>query len=582
MRETLTIFFVTSTSCRNFSQPRSLWLHAVGLFGRSKGRAYGSPRSVLAGARVYLKAWRWWLTTSSGILYQKWKRMRMKFQVSLYSLLTGRALFLPTVQMVSSHSMVSTSSHTSATKSATLSQSYLTPASSVLSCQSHSDPHVTGTIQPYLKRADGQLQSRTTLRERHSRFDSTAQSQGSGIQRRASTSSRQRSDGRKITSGIVKQRSVSVPKQTFKMGKTSSAVSLKDGKSTSSFQTAVSSVSWKSHESAAEASASFQSDSSPQCVVRDKSVDMENFQAAHSIQSVDTSAGVGTTIKHHLLPTAPQHFTGLTLTSTPAVNPCQTDLNTPPSSTAALPLSHPPSEVFTTVVQLPPGKQPGAISLVELDRLWKNFIASSFGSQETENKETSTQCCAVHQSTTSHSRREPLREINEEHVFETRDAAIQTTPSLTLSPNPSSTTAKTSHHSQRVLQVHTCTCQWSWAELHIHIFSPQYASHPVSHTSHCKNHWGFYGQTLSAAVNSDRRSWRETESYVLISAEQLNLDIPSTVPRRGITDLSSFSVSSKLSLFACKSYFLSVDVTKNRPKMTPLEMYHNSKRYTYK
>lgn len=340
------------------------------------------------------------------------------------------------MQIVSSHSTVSTAaSHTSAT-SATLSKSYLTPASSILSRQSHSDPHVTGTIQPYLKRADGQLRRRTTLRESHSGSDSTAESQASDIQHRAFTSSRQKSDRRKATAGIGKQRSVSV----LKMGKVSSGVSLKDGKSTSSFHTAASSVSWRSHESVAEASASFHCDSSSQCVVRDKSVDMENFQATHSLQNV-------TTIEHHPLPTAPQHSTGSTVTSTPTLNPPQTDLQMNTSETAALPMSHPSG------VQLPPGKQPGTISLIELDQLWKDFIASSLGSQETENSEGSTRHCATLQSTISRSRGEPLRELNEERVFETRDAAIQTTPSLALPQNPS-TTATTSHHNQD-LQVHT-------------------------------------------------------------------------------------------------------------------------------
>lgn len=373
------------------------------------------------------------------------------------------------MQVVSSHSTVSTAaSRTSATS---LSQSYLTPASSVLSRQSHSDPHVTGTIQPYLKKADGQLRRRTTLREGHSGSDSTTESRGSDIRPRASTSLRQKSDGRKTTSGIGKQRSVSVPKRTsstvsFKVGKVSSGVSLKDGRSTSSFQTAASSVSWRSHESAAEASASFHCDSSPQYVVRDKSVDVDNFQAVHSLQSVTTSAGVGTTIEHHPpLPTVPQLSTGPTVTSTPT-DPRQTDLlmNTSTSETAALPMSQPISKVFTSGLQPPPGKQPGTISLVELDQLWKDFIASSLGSQETENREGSTRHCAVHttlQSTTSQSRGEPLRELNEERVFETRDAAIQTTPSLALSQNPS-TTPTTSHHYQHALQVHTlCTCQCS-------------------------------------------------------------------------------------------------------------------------
>ena len=406
---------------------------------------------------------------------------------------------LPPVEMApSNNTLSSTASHSSAISTA-LSQSYLTPASSVSSCRSDSNPHVTGTIQPYLKRAPGQVQRRNT-KEDHSGPVSSDSTESVDNQHRTSSTlsaSRRGTGRRRATTGTAKQTCVqrqSSSTVSFKTAKASSTVSLRTNKSASSFQTAPSSVSLKTSKSreSSKTTASSTSLQSPRCLDTAESLNTESSQAAHSMQSVATSTGVSsTTAGHNLHPptlSGPQDLSpGSTLTS-PALSQCERDSqqNTP---TETIPVTGLPSRVFMTGVQLPPGKQKETISLVELDQLWMDFLASSLGAQQPE-KRSLVRRPAAHtalQPTTCGSGEESLRE---QCSFETRDTAIQTTPSLALSSKPIAF-GVTSHQNQHTFQqVHTHTHHVSVLGVCNYVNIPfiSSSSHHASHTSHYKSH----------------------------------------------------------------------------------------------
>ena len=363
---------------------------------------------------------------------------------------------------------------TASLSSATLSQNYLTPASSVISrSQRHSNPHVTGTVQPYLKKSHCQARKRTPTSKAGQISSSDSTISRSSISTTSSTVATSRSGTSQAAAGRVNQ---SISRQSsstvsFKTAISSSAPNLKPIKSTSNFKKTPSSVSFKtalSHESvttAPSASTSVHSVNSPLAQHTAESLNTETSQAAQQ-SSGETSCTVN----------APQDplTDAATLDSSPTLNQCLTHSQHLTATDDAIPASCLPSRVLTTGVQLPLDKEPATITLAELDKLWMDFLASSLGRNQPEGAATSLSRPTARKPTTPTTPREqPVQD-----TLETRDTAIQTTPSLALS--------EMSHYNQQQVFIYTYTLSLTYS---IHSLSSLHHTshhHHTSHISHCK------------------------------------------------------------------------------------------------
>ena len=361
----------------------------------------------------------------------------------------------PTLSTAASHS------------STALSLSYLTPASSVASCRSQSQsPRLTGTIQPYLRRPRGEDQpGRRAITSKHDRVESVH----SYLSRSSATTSSSSVGATSVVTGgreadPLKQTPVSVPMQasssvlSFKTSKSSSAPSLRQRSSTSNLQSSSSLVQ--------TATARL-----PVCDQGDVS-ETESSPSTHSVHQSETTSSTDVESSRRTKKQLPQTLTapqGSVVHSSVLPSPVVGQGKTHPETTA--PPSHLPSRLFSTGVKLPPNKkQPATISLAELDRLWMDFLASSLGSDSRNehlpgSKVLTASPPAVSQPFTLPSLQREVSSRGEAVSSETRDAGIQTTPSLTFG---------TGHKHHTLPQVYT---------LYTHRYT-----HPPTHTSPTPTH----------------------------------------------------------------------------------------------
>ena len=340
---------------------------------------------------------------------------------------------------------------TAASHSSTaISLSYLTPASSVTSCRSqhHSDNHrphhLTGTIQPYLKRnrSDKDHVQKRTLTQKHgcSGTVDSSQSQDSVSTNFSTTSTAAESTGRPAGSLLIpRQVSSTVSFKTAESQSLKCKQSLPSNfQATPSLSVSADSVtttaSLQSVNAPADDGAQAADNAAAESFNTKCSQTSPNAIAQNSASTPSTVNG-STVALTHTTYSAPQDC--VTRSTSPASSEIhsrhsqtaqtETAMAHTQANTAAVPASsYLPSQVLATRVQL--GGQQATISLAELDKLWTVFLASSLGGGGGGGS--STGLTASPQYTVPHSWQVPRLLRNEMPSSETRDTGIQTTPSL--------------------------------------------------------------------------------------------------------------------------------------------------------
>ena len=438
---------------------------------------------------------------------------------------------------IDARSTQGTISTTASHSSTAPSLSYLTPASSIGSFRSRSrpennNPHITGTIQPYLRRAlktGSQLGSHTHKGVESSRSQKSIPSASSfstawSIQRGESSVAQ-------ATLSLSRKTSSSV---SFKTARSASAPALKSSQSTvnthSEGPRLTSVVVTASNSPSDHRDRDENSNSNVDSGSTQSSAAASSDERLHNIRSQPPTIAQGLSSSKDLPPSTAKpldtSITSSVLTaSTPATSPLK-PLHLPP---------HQSTSGFLTPGGLNQGTQTSPISPSTLNNLWTQFLAGHVSSGSAD----------------------PAKQSRALRSVAYSETGVQTTPSLAINKFPSCHLQSVKRAPPRLSQLtlqeslrtlrpdFVCRSEQRQRELR--------RNRDIRNRAHCRG--------TTELLNHCRPVTRERGK----SARTPHF-VPSEWPFKCVFE-STDTLSN------------TVDVTRNRPKMSPVEMYRNSKKY---